>query len=182
MNAWKATALFAMTEIERLLWRSKLTAEMNTGYWGYLSARNSQRDVWFKVFIAVISSGTVGAWAFWAAIPIVWKALSGLSALTSIVVPLFKYSDKAKLMADLGGKWSRLANEYRGLWAELTDTLADSTNSSEFKRSKAESVKSKWDLLNVEIEKMAQNEASIPLDKKVRLSCFEEVKRANGLS
>lgn len=149
-----------------------MDAEMNTRYWGYLTARYHNRDVRLKIFVAICASGTVAGWTVWASFPMIWQVLSGLSAVTAIALPIINYSERVRAMADLRGKWSRTASEYRRLWTEMEDNPTAPT----------ESIKERLASLDKEQEQMSQDEARISLDEKLRWRCFEEVKRANGLS
>ena len=74
------------------IWKSMLEADMNAKYWKYLVNRYSTRDKGFKIFLAIMASGTVAGWGLWEDIPWLWKSLSSISAIIAISSPILNIS------------------------------------------------------------------------------------------
>lgn len=138
-------------------------------YWGQMARTYASRETWVKVFLAVTSSGTVASWAFWASLPLIWKALSGLSAVVAIVLPILNYPGKIATMVELSGKWSELSGAYDQLWARYESDAAGPP-SSEINPLKQR---------EAELTKLA---AVLPQSKQLVRKCQAEVRRARGLS
>jgi hypothetical protein len=85
--------------MRKSLWYSMLDADMNARYWSYLSRRYSNRDKYSKIFLALMSSGTVASWGFWSDMQIIWKILSACSALLAIALPIINWP---KMISNMG--------------------------------------------------------------------------------
>ena len=55
--------------MRKLIWKALLDADMNVRYWKYMAQRLVKRDCNTKIFLAVMSSSTVGSWWIWEDIP-----------------------------------------------------------------------------------------------------------------
>lgn len=156
-------------DFRKLAWESMLDADMNTRYWGKLARRYKQRETWIKIFLAAISSGSVAGWAFWTAFPPAWKALSALSALVALALPILDYPDKIESTADLHGKWNRLLSEYETIWSrmqgdEVTTEVLDSIRT--LKETEGD---------------MSRAEAKLPRIVHLVKKCQEEAKHSRGI-
>ncbi len=148
-----------------------LTAELNERYWQSLTQRFMKRDKHLKIFVAIMSSGTVASWTIWKGedYAIIWKVLSSLSAITAVIQPLVNYAQTAKEAELLAHKWIELASAYQNLWLEIESGLEDKIIKETYKA---------LENMQVEIEK---GETKIDVDKKLILLCQAEVRKARGL-
>jgi hypothetical protein len=151
-----------------LIWASMLTAQMNVCYWSKLAYRYTEREKWIKIFLAITSSGTVAGWVVWTAYPIAWKALSGLSAITAIVLPILNYSGRAAQMNKAASKSAQLRLGYDQLWAQLDSLTPDS-----LKEMLAE--------LNKKEIELSELQVSDPDDRTLLARCQDDVLRSRGL-
>lgn len=151
------------------IWESMLDADMNERYWAHLSKNNHQKNISIKIFLALMTSGTVASWSIWAEVDILWKVLSALAAAISIVFPILKLETMIERMSVLKGKWSRILNEYEFLWLSR-ECKNDSELLEEFKTIRKEEIE-------VSIE-----EKNLPYKKKLILKIQDEIIRARGLS
>ncbi len=156
--------------MKKAIWQSMLDADMNARYWKCLVQRYSARDKTLKIFMAVMASGTVAGWGWWETIPWLWKSLSSVSALVAISLPILNYQKSIEQMSGLAGKWGELRIEYEDLWVQVRNKSEPKTLESAYKKfRKIESA-------------LQEREAKLPEDKKLVLRCFNEVKKARGLT
>lgn len=152
------------------IWKSMLDADMNARYWKYLVNRYSKRDKGLKIFLAVMTSGTVAGWGLWEALPWLWKTLSSISALVAISLPILNYQKSIEQMSSLSGKWGELRIEYEDLWLQVKNHNEPKTLERTFKKfRKIEST-------------LQEKETKLPDDKDLLVECFEEVKKTRGLT
>jgi hypothetical protein len=146
-----------------------LDADLNSRYWKYLGQRYENFDQYAKAFQALMASGTVGGWTFWASIPIFWKILSGVSAVLSIVLVALKFPDKIKQMSELSGKWSVLLIQYEDLLTKFDNQY------------KPEAVQKTFEDHRKMQASLIEREILLPDDKKLLNKCFEEVLTSRGM-
>ena len=160
-----------MTVLREEVWKKMLTAELNERYWQYLTQRYVKYDKWLKIFLAIMSSGTVASWSIWKAddYAIIWKSLSSISAVVAMIQPFLNYAQVTKETEQLAHKWIELASAYQSLWFEVENDLDEKKIKEAYK---------KIENMQVDIEK---REIKIPVDKKLICLCQSEVKKLRGL-
>jgi hypothetical protein len=156
--------------MRKTIWDSMLDADMNQRYWSHLSRRYYVRDQYSKIFLALMSSGTVASWGFWSDFAIIWKVLSAASALLAIALPLLNWPRHISSMVSLKQKWTEIKADYELLWLVLEKGKKDSEVGKELKRIK-------------QLEtKVSQQETNLPCDKKLIYQCRDEVLKSRGLN
>jgi hypothetical protein len=148
------------------LWNAMLDADLNVCYWSFLSDKYSRIDKTCRVIVAVSASTTVAAWGFWADFPILWKILSGLACLTSVITPIVWPADQVRRMNGLIGSWKQIAKDYELLW-DRDDELLTSGTWESFKKAKEQ--QSKID------------ETSLPFSDKLRRKAQQAVRQKRGI-
>lgn len=98
------------------IWRAKLKADLNRRYWEKLSRDYFSFGNYAKIFLALMTSGTVASWSIWIELESLWKTLSSIAAVLSIILPILKIESLLDKMANLKGEWTQLHNEYNFLW------------------------------------------------------------------
>jgi hypothetical protein len=151
-----------------LIWNSMLTAQMNVCYWSHLASRSAQREKWIKIFLAVTSSGTVAGWSVWTEYAIVWKVLSGMSAVLAVSLPILDYSGRVAQLNKVASKCAQLRLGYDQLWAQI-DVLTPNLLSD-----------MQAELTKKEIE-LADMQVTEPDDRELLVHCQEEVLQSRGL-
>ena len=147
-----------------------LDADMNKRYWSELSNRYYTRDKWAKIFLAVMTSGTVASWGFWSQYVFLWKGLSALSAIIAIALPILNWPKMIQNMNVLKEKWLSIKYQYELLWLDVKDGIKDETKiKKEFKN-----IREKESIL-------CQKEANLPNKPKLLLKCREDVKKSRGI-
>nr|VFJ93854.1 MAG: hypothetical protein BECKH772A_GA0070896_100629 [Candidatus Kentron sp. H]VFJ94565.1 MAG: hypothetical protein BECKH772B_GA0070898_100639 [Candidatus Kentron sp. H]VFK01108.1 MAG: hypothetical protein BECKH772C_GA0070978_100589 [Candidatus Kentron sp. H] len=156
--------------IKKATWESMLTADMNARYWKYLVYRYIERDKWLKIFLALMTSGTVAAWGLWEEMRWLWQALSFASAALAISLPFWDYQRKIEDMSALGGTWGKLRMDYEDLWREVK------------KHPDPESLKDSYRQLRKTEAILQEREINLPYKKVLLRRCQNEVKKARSLN
>ena len=107
--------------MRKTIWESLLDAEMNLRYWKEKTAIFCSRDRLLKIALAILSSSAVAGWGLWQDYPLIWKALSSLTAFIAIAMPFINYQKSIEIACDLCGKWSEIMNDYEHLWIEVNN-------------------------------------------------------------
>jgi hypothetical protein len=151
-----------------LIWNSMLTAQMNVCYWSQLASRLAQREKWIKIFLAVTSSGTVAGWSVWTEYAIVWKVLSGMSAVLAVSLPILDYSGRVAQLNKVASKCAQLRLGYDQLWAQIDVLTPNLVNDMQ-----AELAKKEIELADLQVAE--------PDDRELLIHCQEEVLHSRGL-
>ena len=151
----------------KAIWESMLDADMNERYWTCLSRNYFKRDRYIKIFLAVMTSGVVASWNFWADIQIIWKVLSAIAALTAIISPIMKLEKSVENLSAIKGKWKKVLSGYEILWLSRNDKKEDELIAEYGK------IKEKEDEID---------EQNFPVKKKLILKIQDEVLKSRGIS
>jgi len=157
--------------INKAIWDSMLDAELNYIYWGKISRRYYKYDTIFKIFLAIMTSGTVAIWSIWTDITCLWKILSSISALTAISLPFINFQELIHSSSDLRGLWFEFKNEYECMWLELN-------SNNDLKTIEEKYIKMKNH--QTEIIKMKPN-PNLPHKKKLIYKCYNAVIESRSL-
>lgn len=159
----------AQLPIRNRIWESMLDADMNARYWGHLSRMYSRNDTISKIFVAAMSSGTVGGWL--ANFDLFYKILSVLAAVAAIALPVISLHKKVLSTSDLHGKWFELLTEYENLWQDLeTQNNTVKEWSRDLKRLK------KKEVVATKLQK------DLPVKNSLAVRCYKEVKASRRLT
>ena len=166
-----------MNEVRNRVWLGSLNADMNSRYFGHLRSDYYLYDMVTKIFLAVMSSGTVGAWLIWqdaVKYPngvLFWKFLSSASAVLAVILPIINFAKKLDASGRLRVGWDSVKNDYDVLWMRI-ESEASST---------ATAISSIEKIIKAEAG-LAELETILPLGKtKLIRQCQNEIKTARGL-
>jgi len=107
--------------LRKAIWQSLLTADLNCRYWARLAARASRRDKIAKIFLGVTASSTVASWGIWEEVDILWKILSGASAVLAVALPIVNWSGSARTRTGFAAKWQSMLSSYELAWIDVAD-------------------------------------------------------------
>jgi hypothetical protein len=155
--------------MRELIWNSMLSAQLTAVYWTHLARRYTTREKYIKIFLAITSSGTVASWFVDPNFAILWKLLSGVSALVAIALPILDYPAQVAKMAKLSGKSAQLRAGYDQLWAQV-DSLPENSLDPELKKLKDQE------------GELSELEAGLPEDAELLRQSQIEVLQARGLA
>ena len=100
------------------VWRSLLQADQEQRYWHIQACRFVKWDFRTKVFLALVTSSSVAGWTLWSDFPWIWKTLTVVASVMSIVLPFLSLNDKVLGMSDVHAKWLQLMHDYEELWRD----------------------------------------------------------------
>lgn len=106
-------------QLRQAVWEALLDADWSTRYWSIMARRSQVTDKRVNIFIAICSSAAVATWAV-KAIPLVWQALSVITAIVSIVQSFSSMGTNAEQMFNAHAKWIEFEIAYQQLWDSLT--------------------------------------------------------------
>jgi hypothetical protein len=157
------------------IWNDMLTAEFNELYWQYMAQRYANYDTRLKIFIALMSSGTVASWYLWQMPPydLVWKTLSAFSAITAILQPILNYPQTTKEIEQLTDKWIDIGFGYKKLWGDIEGKISN--------EKKIREHHTKLQEIQNDVKKR-RNRIKIAHCKKLNKRCQEEVNKKRGLN
>ena len=90
-----------MNNSQKAIWRAMLDADMNARYWKAMLIKHSREEKRIKIFLAIVTSGTVIG--IFSSYPIIWKTLSVISALLAITLPFLNYQKIIEITSKLTG-------------------------------------------------------------------------------
>lgn len=92
----------------------------NIKYKSYLSGllieRFQKKDRRINILIAVASSGSIAAWAFWQIVPIIWGGIIAASQVAFALKPYFPFSKYVKELNKKSIQIENLTIDYEKLW------------------------------------------------------------------
>ncbi len=151
-------------------WKLMLDADMNARYWKRLVDRYLKREKGVKIFLAIMTSGAVAGWGFWEKLPLLWKTLSSISAITAICSPILNFNKTIEQMSLLAKEWGELRIEYEDLWNLLE------------KDGGCDLIEQKYKKLRKTEANLQGKEIKLPSNEALLKKCFDEVKKARGLN
>jgi len=155
--------------MKKTIWNALLNAELNVTYWKKLVQCYQKRDLFFKIFLAVVTSGTVASWGIWNEFPVIWKILSSFSAVVAIALPILNYHRLVESMSNLAGEWCELKAEYHDQWLKIKNNKNIELISNQYKETKLKE------------GMLVKKEIKLPHKEKLINLCYEEVKKTYGL-
>jgi hypothetical protein len=151
------------------LWNLMLDADLNARYWSELLKRYYSYDKRYKIFLALMSAGSVASLGIWSHIQWVWTTLYSLSTILAIVLPFLNWPKKIEMMASLTKKWITIKNDYENLWSSLESGRNIRKIETEYNRIRQE---------ELEASKIL---TKIPSDDKLLWKCRNDVLKSRGL-
>lgn len=156
--------------LRKAVWHNLLTAELNTRYWRRLGHRYSRRDMVAKIFLGVTASSTVASWGIWQEVELLWKALSAVSAVLAIALPIVDWPKVARKMTALSAKWQSLQASYELAWIDVEDGAVD-----------REEVRAELQRLKKLETDLAAETGAVPEDSKLKDEIYAAVRRSRGI-
>lgn len=153
------------------IWKEMLTAELTQLYWEKLGHTYRSYDRNSKIFLAISTSSTVASWTLWVQVDILWKILSGLSALIAIVVPVLRWEYFIEKTSELKEGWLDVSHEYQNLWLKVETKSITSDKSV---------LKIRDDIFRKE-KSLDSKSSSLPRDRKLIELCDDEIRTRRGL-
>jgi len=128
------------------------------------------REKMIKIFLAVVSSGSVASWTLWQQYAWLWKCLSAVAAVAAIASPILAYPRMIERMTKLRTRWWQQMTDYERLWAEWDSRDDEAELDAAFDNIKAAELP------------ITDEETTLPHNRGLLRDCQTEVLRARNLS
>ena len=83
--------------------------------------RNIKIDRLLKIMVAVMSAGSIAAWANWQNLSMLWGFIIALAQVISAINEFLPYKNRTKEISNLLGEFTYLYNEVEKNWKNVAD-------------------------------------------------------------
>jgi hypothetical protein len=101
------------------IWGLQCNLKFQSYCLAFLVAKFQKRERNLNLFLAIASSGSIGAWAIWQQIPMVWASIIAGSQILTVVKPYFPFYKYAKDLMAKCSKAEILNIEMERLWYKV---------------------------------------------------------------
>lgn len=105
--------------IQQHIWRHLYRVKVHAVYLELLLARTEKIDRGIKMFLAFVSSASIGGWAIWRDAQFIWATLIAVSQVVNAVRPYLPYKERMKALAALARELDELAIHMEIKWLEI---------------------------------------------------------------
>ena len=81
-----------------------------------LAAKYSKRKRWLSVFLAILSSGSLGGWVIWRELALMWTTIIVISQVLTVVRPYVPYNKYVKKCRHHGADCEKLLKKMEGIF------------------------------------------------------------------
>jgi hypothetical protein len=100
-------------------WNDLYATKVQVEYLGLLSEHAEWRDRCLKIFLALMSTGSIAAWAVWKQHPLLWGTLIAASQVITAVAPFLPFKARLKSIAGLLPELEVLHINMESKWSEI---------------------------------------------------------------
>lgn len=149
-------------ETYRLIWSQLQNSKFKEIYFNLLLERYQKRERLVNIFLVVITSSSVSAWAIWKlqVLEIIWASLVAFSQILILIKPYLSYTKNIKELHEKSYLLQMLNLEYEKLWLSFKFEKITPENAFEevfkLKQSLTEKLNFSEDLIMSEDEKLYQ--------------------------
>jgi hypothetical protein len=155
-------------EFEKTIWNAMLDAEMNVLYFEYLGNAYAKKDKCLKIFLAIISSGSVASWTIVSGYDIIWKILTIVTALIATVYPFLGWNEQLRKISSIRSHWIEIFHDTESLWIEYSE-----------KPSKR-GLKDNLRIIKKDIAKVLVEEDFLSKNSNLQNKCYNEIRKKRG--
>jgi hypothetical protein len=102
-------------------WKEFHQLKVQTIYVQQLLIRAERNERLVKMFLAITSSASIGAWVIWKDLAIVWAGIIAGSQVISAIHPLLPYKDRQKMYSAVLRELESLFIDAEHKWHEVAD-------------------------------------------------------------
>ena len=85
-------------------------------YLDYQVSKYQKHDRRLNIFLALVSSSSIGAWAIWNEYQIIWALIIAIANIVNVVKPYFPFSKYIKELNEVALSMQNLHLDYERLW------------------------------------------------------------------
>jgi hypothetical protein len=120
-----------MNSIRDKIWYFMIDAKTNEKYSSLVVKKYQIWDLFTNLFLALTTSSSVAAWAFWEKYSAIWLLIIGISQVIMVVKPYFLFPKYIKVFNEKSIHWQHLTVSLEQLWHELNQNYIDEKIASE---------------------------------------------------
>jgi hypothetical protein len=98
------------------VWNNLTNIKFQHYYFQDLASLVSDVDKWLSIFLALVSSVSVGSWLIWKEHPEIWATIIGVSQLIIIIKPFFPILEQESEFVKYSLDLNKLSLIYEKLW------------------------------------------------------------------
>ena len=102
------------------VWQEMVLADFNARYWDSATRFYQGLDTWFKIGLAVVTSGAIAGWYIVKSHPTVWFYITSAASLTTnLVIPRLKWPALITKLQSEKRAWEKIHGESEKLWRDV---------------------------------------------------------------
>lgn len=105
--------------IQQLIWKQLYRMKTHAVYLELLLAQTETIDRAIKIFLAIVSSGSIAGWVVWKEAQFVWGFLIAASQVVNAIRPYLPYKERMKALSALARELDELAIHTEIKWLEI---------------------------------------------------------------
>ena len=106
--------------IQEHLWKQWYRTKYHSIYLELLLAHDERLDRYMKMFLAIVSSGSIAGWAVWKEAQFIWALLIAMSQVINAVRQFLPYRERMKALSALSRELEELAIHMEIKWLEIS--------------------------------------------------------------
>ncbi|MEH6763459.1 MAG: hypothetical protein V7655_03080 [Aequorivita antarctica] len=117
-----------MNSIREKIWYFLIDSKTNELVASLITKKYQKWDLYLNIFLAVMSSSSVAAWAIWRQNPTLWLLLIALTQLFSLAKPYFLFPKYVKIFNEKSLRWQQLTVDLEEIWFKINNGLITEEN------------------------------------------------------
>lgn len=119
-----------MKSIRDKIWYFLIDSKTNEKLSGLIVKKYQKMELWSNIFLALATSSSVAAWAFWDKYPSLWILIIGISQVLLITKPYFLFPKYIKVFNEKSIHWQHMSVQLEQLWHELNEKYINDKDAS----------------------------------------------------
>ncbi|WP_026473122.1 hypothetical protein [Alkaliflexus imshenetskii] len=119
-----------MNSIRDKIWYFLADSKANEILSGLIVKKYQRRELFLSIFLALATSSSVGAWAFWNKFPSVWLVIIAISQFLFVVKPYLLFSKYVKIFNEKSVHWQHLTVQIEELWHNINHNYVNEKEAS----------------------------------------------------
>jgi hypothetical protein len=108
-----------MKTIREKIWYFLADSKTNEYYSSRILKLYQKLDFASNIFLVVVTSSSIAAWAIWQRVPWLWIIIFSISQILLLIKPYLPISKYIKLFNEKSSSWQQLSIDIEELWHEI---------------------------------------------------------------
>ena len=110
-----------MSSIKNKIWYFLVDSVTNEKYAGLIVRKYQKWELASNVFLTLVTSSSIAAWAVWEIYPFLWIIIIAISQILTITKPYFLFPKYIKVFNEKSLHWQHLSVSLEKLWHEYNE-------------------------------------------------------------